>query len=370
MSFDGKAVLLLGATGYTGRLVVQSLDRLKQAYVLSGRDPKKLEEPAARLGNLVDIRIADLSRPEDLRGLFAGVAVLINTAGPFGGPFAERNAAVVEAAIAQGVHYIDVSAEQAFARSIYERFHRPAIKAGVTVMTGQGLEYAFSYCAAAILNQRCGPLAGVNCHYMASDCHATRGTLLSALTVAGQEFVEYSGGRLQSQRRRATPEKLRFPGEKQTFYALPFPGAEAVMLPVDFPQLQHVHCYGLLPKTAAYTAAPLSLLHQGLRPLFGTAAVQRLGQGWIRRRRDPDGKQRSRSRWSVFVEGLGASGVHVCKISGRDPYASSADAAALAAVKLAAGEGRGSGVMTTGRAFDAMEFLDALKTRGVKWELR
>ena len=56
-------------------------------------------------------------------------------------------------------------------------------------------------------------------------------------------------------------------------------------------------------------------------------------------------------------------------IQGNDVYGISGDCAALAAFWLQRGKARTDGVTTTGRAFDARTFLEALKPQGVTWSV-
>src|SRR5690242_16053233 len=101
-------VALLGATGYTGRLVAAELARRERPYRLGARDARKLASiPRAAHAETatVDARDAD-----SIDVFLRGIDVVINTVGPF----AELGMPVVEAAVRNGVAYIDCTGEPGF----------------------------------------------------------------------------------------------------------------------------------------------------------------------------------------------------------------------------------------------------------------
>ncbi|MGW5225598.1 saccharopine dehydrogenase NADP-binding domain-containing protein [Nocardia niigatensis] len=106
----GRTVLL-GATGYTGDLVLESLLRRGIEPVLAGRNRATVRDRAERAGGL-EYAVADVSAPASIAALVGRGDVLITTVGPFerfGYPVAETAAAV-------GAHYIDSTGEVGFVR--------------------------------------------------------------------------------------------------------------------------------------------------------------------------------------------------------------------------------------------------------------
>ncbi len=366
MASDTEPVLVLGATGYTGRLVVAALERLGHPYVLAGRDAAKLEAQIPGLDHVIDARLADVTRSESLDGLFRGISAVVNTVGPF----RRLGLPVVRAAIAQGVHYVDTTGEQGYQRTVYERCHRAAVHAEVTVVTGSAFEYAFSYCGAALLDRRCGPIAGVNTYHYTDGFRPSRGTATTVIEQLREPWLTYDDGKLVPLRPRSSPLAVRFPGEQVARYAVAIPGGDALMLPLDIATLRKATSYVLLTRFAAEVAGRAVAFTPRLQPLLGGAAGTALERLVDRFVQDPSVENREAVGWEVWVEALGPTGTHTCRIAGRDAYAISGDAAALTAVRLAEGLAKESGVMTTGRALDPVAFLDDLKPRGVVWELR
>jgi hypothetical protein len=120
---QNTTVAVVGAYGHTARFVLTQLRVLGLAPVPVGRDPGRLRAlgPGARLAAVDD--------PDSLDQAFAGVAAVVNCAGPF----ADTAVPVAEAALRAGAHYLDVGAEQVVAMELLDRFDAPARQLGVVV---------------------------------------------------------------------------------------------------------------------------------------------------------------------------------------------------------------------------------------------
>jgi short subunit dehydrogenase-like uncharacterized protein len=126
-----KPIAVYGATGHTGRFVVQEAQRLGLPIVAVGRDAARLEE---MFPSPVTRRVAALDDPASLEQAFAGCAVVINCAGPY----LDTAAPVTQAALRAGCHVIDVTAEQASAQATFADFDAPARAAGRVAIPAAG----------------------------------------------------------------------------------------------------------------------------------------------------------------------------------------------------------------------------------------
>lgn len=127
MSAVSNPIAVYGATGHTGRFVVQELQRRGLPVVAVGRSAARLDEsfPPA-----VARRVAELGDATSLAQAFAGCAVVINCAGPF----LDTAGPVARAALRAGCHYIDVTAEQPSAQASFAELDAPAREAGRVVI--------------------------------------------------------------------------------------------------------------------------------------------------------------------------------------------------------------------------------------------
>jgi short subunit dehydrogenase-like uncharacterized protein len=135
-------VVVLGATGVTGRRVAAHLhersaetDSLR--WAAAARDPAKAERMLGELGVRAPETIAaDVGDPASLRSLAARAAVVLDLVGPytrFGRP-------VIEACVQEGAHYVDLTGEIPFVRTIIHDFDGAAKEAGVKVVQVCGFE--------------------------------------------------------------------------------------------------------------------------------------------------------------------------------------------------------------------------------------
>jgi short subunit dehydrogenase-like uncharacterized protein len=132
-------ILIYGATGYTGKLASLRARDSQLSFEIAGRNP----EQVAKLANQLDVpfRVFSLDDPVALHAGLAGMTAVLNCAGPF----ASTARPLMEACIAGGVHYLDVTAEYrvyALAESLSER----ATAAGVMLLPGVGWHVVPSDC--------------------------------------------------------------------------------------------------------------------------------------------------------------------------------------------------------------------------------
>ena len=119
-------IIVLGASGHTGRFVVDTLRRKGAdaiAATRSGRfTPIAGEEEACR--------VLDFSQPDALDDVLRGADAVINCAGPF----FDTALPAAEAALRAGIPYLDVSAEQETTRRLFDTLGDRARAAGVAII--------------------------------------------------------------------------------------------------------------------------------------------------------------------------------------------------------------------------------------------
>ena len=137
-------VAILGASGFTGQQAVRAL--VRQAahtplrWAVAGRNVEKLRKVVAEHvpagAAQPEVVSADATDLDALASLAAATRVLLNLAGPY----AMTGEAVVQACIANGTHYLDLSGETFWVRQLIARHHRAAERAAVKVIPCCGYE--------------------------------------------------------------------------------------------------------------------------------------------------------------------------------------------------------------------------------------
>lgn len=134
-------VVVLGATGVTGRRVAAYLDRRAPEtgarWAAAARSTEKLRDVLAAEGVTgAELIAADTSDPASLAALAARTKVVLNLVGPY----TIHGRPVIEACIEAGTHYADLTGEIPFVREIQDALHDRARDAGSKVVQVCGFE--------------------------------------------------------------------------------------------------------------------------------------------------------------------------------------------------------------------------------------
>jgi short subunit dehydrogenase-like uncharacterized protein len=134
--------MIYGATGYTGRLVVEEAVRRGLAPVLAGRDAGRLDALARPLG--LETRAVALDDPRRLAQALEGIQVVLNAAGPF----AATALPIALACLATGAHYVDLTGEIPVFATLH-RLDAAARMRGILLLPGAGFILVPSDCLVA-----------------------------------------------------------------------------------------------------------------------------------------------------------------------------------------------------------------------------
>lgn len=327
---------VLGATGFTGRLVVDEARRAGLPLRLVGRRRTALEE-MAQAGEKVCV--ADARDEEALRKAFDGAGVVASTAGPF----LDLGFVPVAAAVAAGAHYLDTTGEQAFARQVHQRF----ADAPVAVLPAFGFDYVPGDLAARLAAEQLegGPLDEVVVAYSVKGVGTSRGTRRTIATVMGQDQVTYEDRRLVPSRFGARTRKVRFPFGVKT--VVEWGGTEPLTVP-RHTNVRNVHSFIRAPAVASVGG----LIGPLVSPVF--QRLSGLGPS------GPSEESRRKSRFTIVAEARGPAGTARSVLTGSDVYGLTALLIVRGAQALIAGEARGTGVLAPAEAFDARTLAEGL----------
>ena len=130
-------VVVFGATGVTGRQVARYLSDVGARWGAAGRDPAKLERTLAEVGaEPTETIAANLADATSLASMVARTKVVLNLVGPY----TIHGRPVIEACVAGGAHYADLTGEIPFVREIVEEYDGRATEAGVKLVQVCGFE--------------------------------------------------------------------------------------------------------------------------------------------------------------------------------------------------------------------------------------
>jgi short subunit dehydrogenase-like uncharacterized protein len=179
-------VVLLGATGFVGRLTAEYLASAAPPglrVALAGRSRSRLEEVRASLPGAAQewpLRVADTSDAAAVEGLARSTRVLVTTVGPY----RAYGMPVVRACAAAGTHYADLTGEVLFMRESIDACDAPARASGARIVHCCGFDSIPSDLGVLLLHEAAerdgaGPLEETTLVVRGMKGGASGGTLAS-----------------------------------------------------------------------------------------------------------------------------------------------------------------------------------------------
>jgi hypothetical protein len=147
-----RKVLIYGASGYTGKIIAESLAERDIPFYMSGRNEEKLKKAIEvveqRHGAPIDTEIAVATNsPDELRPWFEQVDVVINVSGPF----MQLGWPIVETALECGCHYLDTTGEQDWTKAIGEKYGQAFADKGLLLAPATSYMWAAGALAAEVV---------------------------------------------------------------------------------------------------------------------------------------------------------------------------------------------------------------------------
>ena len=130
-------ILIYGATGFTGQQLARELHALAPdgtRLALGGRNAAKLAEVAEPLG--LPVLVADAMDKAAVTAMVKQAGIVVTTAGPY----AKYGDHLVDACVAHGVHYLDITGETPWVRQVIDRHHETAKAQGTVVVPCCGFD--------------------------------------------------------------------------------------------------------------------------------------------------------------------------------------------------------------------------------------
>jgi short subunit dehydrogenase-like uncharacterized protein len=134
-------IVLYGATGFAGKLTAQYLAEAGKGarIALAGRSLVKVRDVRDTLGAEAQswpLIQADTAQPSTLADMAARTQVVITTVGPY----TNYGLPLVQACVAAGTDYADLTGETLFIRDSAEQFHKQAVDTGSRIVHSCGFD--------------------------------------------------------------------------------------------------------------------------------------------------------------------------------------------------------------------------------------
>ncbi len=192
--------LLYGAYGHTGCLIVEEIARRRQdsdrsdlcviSPIAAGRNRANLDKSLPRLD--CETRVFSLEDADEIVNQIKDVDAVLNCAGPF----SATAVSMIEACLAAGVHYLDITGEISAIEEAAGRGER-AKAAGITLMPAVGFDVVPSDCLAVKLADRLPDADRLELAFTGTGT-ISRGTARTMLEGLGQGCSVRKNGRIET----------------------------------------------------------------------------------------------------------------------------------------------------------------------------
>jgi len=334
--------LLYGANGYTGELIAREAVRRGIHPILAGRSTEKIEPLARELQ--CESRVFDVRKP-DLRG----VALVLHCAGPF----VHTSAPMVDACLASGVHYLDITGEIDVFEAVLAR-DAEAKQRNVALLPGVGFDVVPTDCLGAMLHARMPDAVELWLAFDSRRGGISRGTLRTMLEGLGK------GGAIRRDGQIVHVPLLYDVRE------IPYASGPRLSMTIPWGDVATAFHTTGIPNIRVYNATPPSTIRRLRRtryflPLMRITPVKRAMQ-WMstRNRTGPGETQRAQSRVELWGRVVNARGEEATMTLSTPEGYSFTVLSSLEAVRRILQEPR-AGAFTPARAF-GMNFVNEVLT--------
>ncbi|MBL9037750.1 MAG: saccharopine dehydrogenase NADP-binding domain-containing protein [Archangium sp.] len=358
MHRERVAVVVYGATGFTGRLILAELRRQGLSFAVAGRPSAALNELGAQYH--VPVLAAALTDPGRVAvALSRGVVTLACA-----GPYAETGLPLLHAALKAGTHLLDLSGEPEHLRAVAA--HDAEVKArGLAVVHSVGFDVVPSELLAHLCHKPLGPLSSMllaTAHTPGVPSHGTLLSYVSMLASGPPRGLSWADGGLRDEALGAHRQIVPFPAPLGDRAAASVASAEVVLLARSIPTQRLTHLVGTVAPAAlpiAEQTLPMASREGLERSLAHLASTSRAG---------PEESARATSQFALWCRAETAAGaVRTMTMNGPDPYGLSAVTAVACAKAASHAHFSARGVLTPLQAFEPQPLLAAMAHAHVRW---
>jgi short subunit dehydrogenase-like uncharacterized protein len=333
-------LLIYGANGYTGRIILTLLTHYGLQPLIAGRNEQELSLLAA--AHQLAYQALTLEEKDKLYHLLHSVTVVLHAAGPF------RHTArkMIEACIHTRTHYIDITGEiEVF--EMAKQYGEAAKAAGIMLLPGAGFDVVPTDCLALHLKNKLPDAKVLQLAFASGGGGVSHGTALTMIEGLGEGGAVRQAGKI---RRKPLGHKGRWVnfGRKRLF-----------VMSIPWGDVSTAYHTTAIPDIEAYTAVPRTaywLLK--FQFLFNWLLRSRVVKSWLitrvnKRAAGPSERARKKSKSLVWGEVQNETGEKESStLETPDGYTLTAHSSLIIAKKILSGNFK-AGYQTPASAYGA-----------------
>jgi short subunit dehydrogenase-like uncharacterized protein len=227
--------MIYGANGYTGELIAREAVRRGERPLLAGRNAAAIEPLARELG--LEWRTFDLATPD-----LSGVQLVLHCAGPF----MYTSKPMVNACLAAGAHYLDITGEIGVFEAVFRR-DAEARERNVTLLPGVGFDVVPTDCLAAQLHAELPDANELWLAFSSRGAGVSRGTLKTMIEGAGLGGAVRRDGRIKVVPQMYDVQEIPFPSGPRLSMTIPWGDVSTAYRSTGIP---NIRVYSSQPKKA------------------------------------------------------------------------------------------------------------------------
>ena len=338
--------MVYGAYGYTGKLIVEAAMARGEAPVVAGRRAAGVHEMAQRLG--LEGRVVGLDDQVALQDALGEVDAVVHAAGPFSATWRP----MVEACLATGTHYLDITGELGVFEAIFRR-HGQAQEAGVVLLPGVGFDVVPTDCLAAMVAAELPDATDLVLAFH-GDGGVSAGTAKTALEGMGMGSAERVDGAIVPLAAATITRTIPFADKDRLGVAIGWGDVSTAYRSTGIPNIRTYMAMSPRALASVRRAARLGWLMR-------SGPIRRAAQALVGRWVDgPDAEARERGSSGVWAEVRNAVGAQVtATLRAPEGYTFTAQAALAAVLRILGGTVE-AGAHTPVTAFGA-DFVKGLE---------
>jgi short subunit dehydrogenase-like uncharacterized protein len=142
-------ISIVGAYGFTGKIICEELNKINYSYSIYGRDIENLNELKRENSNIINLKSINLRLIKDVNYIIENSDVIINCAGPF----TEESFLLVEKVAESGKIYLDISGEIGFIKKSKDYLQEISVNNNSLIIHGCAFESLVSDLILQYLNE-------------------------------------------------------------------------------------------------------------------------------------------------------------------------------------------------------------------------
>ncbi|WP_425392193.1 saccharopine dehydrogenase family protein [Ekhidna sp.] len=172
-------LLIYGAYGYTGRLIVEECLKHDIKPIIAGRNPEKAMTYANKMG--LEYDVFEVSERDKLEKWLSRGEVVIHC----GGPFVHTAKNMVHGCLSTNTHYLDITGEfQVF--DLVKEYGEKAKEKGLMLLPGAGFDVVPSDCLAKHLHKKLPTATDLKLAFVSKGGKLSRGTAKTMIENLGE----------------------------------------------------------------------------------------------------------------------------------------------------------------------------------------